>query len=587
MEKRILIIFGLLGISYSAFSQDSIPVNGTGEDVTIQRNIEVVKEYNPVIKESGKISTMPELEDIPTPKRTHDFSVWTTSYIIKPSSIPTLPYAIPAPEKEKNGKERFARIGAGTYSSFLGELYTPIVKNKRNLLDFHVLHNSSFGDVKLTDKLYEKLPATLESKATNCNTRAKISYSHAIKNNKEFSTFVYGKNNVLKYYGYDSLMQKLAEDSITNTDNDSLKQVYNRLGVNFRFRSKEYISKWKYDLQASYHLFANKQDLFEHTIHTNLYGSYRFDNSSLHFTFDMHNIIMGLPESDEKYTFERGETLNNYTLIKLLPHYYFSGDLGEITVGVKGAFSINQGKKGAVTPNVFGKAKLIKDILYVYAGVTGDYTVNNYQKITEENLYVAPNTRVEDSYIPIDAYVGLTFKIAKRVNMDLHAGYKLIDNPYFFINRCDTTSGIVRNEFDVVYDKKAGVLNAGLSANYAWNNRLNLHFNGEFNKWNVKEVEEAWHKPKWKMNVEGTFLATNHLRFRLGYLMEAGKYALVNDEKVKLPTAHNICVGADYRLLNWLNFFVNFDNIANQKYSNWYGYTQHGFNFMGGISMIF
>ena len=599
MTKHLFITLNLLGFALYASAQDSLQVAGN-EEPTILRDIEVVKEYTPVIKESGKISTMPELEEVPTQKRTYDFSVWTTPYSIKPSEPPTLDYALAEPEAIKSGKERFAQIGVGTYSSFLGELYTPIFKNDRNLLDFHVNHNSSFGDIKLTDKLYDNLLSDLKSKATNADTRAKISYAHSFKN-KELSAFVAGNNHVFKYYGYDSYMQRLSENGIDKTTNDdSLKQAFNRLHANVRFRSRDFISKWKFDCQVNYQLFTSKEDLKEHTIHTSLTGAYRFESSSLHFTFDMHNIIMNLPESDNRYTFERGETLNNYTLIKLLPHYYFSGDLGEITVGVKGAFGIKQGKKGAVMPNVFGRAKLIKDILYVYAGVTGDYTVNNYQNIVDQNLYISPDVRIEDTYTPIDAYVGITLNAARRVNMDLHIGYKLINNPYFFVNKYDTLSQTFTNRFDVVYDENAGVFNAGLSLDYDWTERLNIRFDGSFYKWALKNLDEAWHKPKWEMNIEAMFKATNDLRFRLAYQLQTGRYSgttylkasgktseYVTVEKFKLPASNNLTLGADYRLLNWLNLFVEFDNVLNQKYESWYGYTQHGFNFMGGVSMIF
>ena len=581
--RRLFTTLSIITLSVASYAQTA---ETEKQDTTILKNIEVVKEYNPVIKEVGKISTMPDLKEIKTERKKLDISVWTTPYSIKPSEIPTLDFATAEQDPKKEAKEHYARVGIGNYKSFLGELYTPIYKNNRNFLDFHILHNSTFGDVKLTPKLYPNLPEEVKSQATFNNTRAKINYVRSIKN-KELSSFLKVNYDLLKYYGYDSNLQELADNGIRETDNDSLKQNFFRLGANFRFKSKDFISRWKYDFQTNYLLFKNRDDLSEHTIHTLLMGAYRFDNSSLYLNLDMYNIIMGLPESNDRFNFERGETLNNYTLIKLAPNYYFSGEIGEITVGVKGAFSINQGKRGAVTPDVYGKVRLIKNLLYVYAGVTGDYTVNNYQEITKENPYISSDTRIEDTYTPIDAYLGVTLKIAQRVNMDLHAGYKLIENPYFFINRYDTLTGKVLNTFDVIYDKKAGLLNAGLSLNYNWKERLDLHFEGIYNKWALNELEEAWHKPMWNLNFQSSYIATDFLRFRLGYQLEAKRYATVNTEKIALPNTHDLCFGVDYKLFNWLNFFVNFDNIIGQEYVSWYGYTQHRFNVMGGASVVF
>lgn len=589
--KRL--IFALISTSFACLPCTRVQ-GQESTDTTILKNIEVVKEYNPVIKEAGKISTLPELKEVKTEKKESNMSVWTNPYTLQPTTLPTLDFATVEPEKLKAQKPRFARLGAGNYTSFLGELYTPIIKNEKNLLDFHILHNSSFGDVKLTPKMYDQLQEEVESKATTNDTKAKLSYVRAIKT-KELSAYVNAGYNLYKYYGLDSVKLGAIDEGENYFSNDSLKQSLFRLGANVRFHSKE-ISKWMYDVQSTYQLLSSRDDLKEHTIHTQLNGAYRFDNSSLRLDFDMHNIIMSLPSSTEKYDFERGKTLNNYTMIKLTPSYYFSGEVGEINVGVKGVFCIKQGKPGAVTPDVYGKVKLIKNILSVYAGVTGDYIVNNYQKITDVNPYISIDTRIEDTYMPIDAYVGLTLKVAKRVDMDLHAGYKLQERPYFFVNRCDSM-GYFTNTFDVVYDDKAGVFNAGLMLSYNWKERLNLRFHGVYNKWALKNLEEAWHQPKWKLDFEGSYLVTDNLRFRLGYQLEAGKKAVLGYQKnaktyvkfkeIDLPAAHNLYLGADYRLLKWLDLFLNIDNIAAQQYQSWYGYTHQRFSILGGVSVVF
>lgn len=117
--------------------------------------------------------------------------------------------------------------------------------------------------------------------------------------------------------------------------------------------------------------------------------------------------------------------------------------------------------------------------------------------------------------------------------------------------------------------------------------RFNATFIGEFNKWALSNIEEAWHKPKWKMNVQTSYLPTEFLKIRLGYLLETGKRALVKTSNVALPNSHDLFVGADFSLFDWLSFYVNFDNVISQEYENWYGYTCHRFNVMGGASIVF
>ena len=178
--KRAFFTIDLMFCFVAGFAQSA--TTPLQRDTTIRKNIEVVKEYNPVIKEAGKISTMPEMKDIKTEKKQMDISVWTTPYSIKPSTLPTLDFATVAKEPVQEYKERFARIGGGNYGSVLGELYTPFIKTKRDALDLYVKHSSSFGKVKMTNKLYESLPSEIKSRATDTDTKAKLSYKHSFKN---------------------------------------------------------------------------------------------------------------------------------------------------------------------------------------------------------------------------------------------------------------------------------------------------------------------------------------------------------------------------------------------------------------------
>jgi hypothetical protein len=51
--RRFILLGIVAGCSLTAFAQRA------ATDTTITRNIEVVKEYNPVIQEAGKINAMP------------------------------------------------------------------------------------------------------------------------------------------------------------------------------------------------------------------------------------------------------------------------------------------------------------------------------------------------------------------------------------------------------------------------------------------------------------------------------------------------------------------------------------------------
>ena len=142
-------------------------------------------------------------------------------------------------------------------------------------------------------------------------------------------------------------------------------------------------------------------------------------------------------------------------------------------------------------------------------------------------------------------------------------------------------------QFGVVYEKNAGVFNAGVSLGYHYKEKLDMTFDAVVNKWALEKLEYAWQRPDWKLDYHASYRFTKALRFSLGYQFEGGRHAYVNKKAVDMKNAHNINLGADYKFLNWLDFFVKFDNLLNQSYQSWYGYDDQRFNFLAGLSLYF
>jgi len=318
-------------------------------------------------------------------------------------------------------------------------------------------------------------------------------------------------------------------------------------------------------------------------------GDYRMESSALGAKLEMYNIFMNRPGSTPLYNFESADNSKDYTLIKLNPYYTFEGKAGVMVIGIKGAFSIGQGRPGAITPDIYGNVKIIDQKMYIYAGVTGDIVVNNYRQITRLNPYISPDVRVEDTYIPIDVYAGTKIKLFDQVNADFFIGYKIINNPYFFVNKTAEAvdSTLYYNTFDVVYEKDAGLFNAGLTLLYNWQDKLNFTFKSKYNAWSLSDNEKPWQIPAWEIDFQTSYCVTDYLRLNLAYRFEAGRYARINGNSISMKNIHDLSLGANYKLLSFMNIFLNLNNLMNQEYANWYGYTVHRFNVMGGVSVSF
>ena len=588
--KRIVFNIALLSAFSIVSAQNASDSTNTASatDTTIKRNIEVVRDYTPVIKEAGKINTMPELKDVNTKKIEVDYKVWTSTYKPKTDIIPSLDYALASQEENKYSREGFLRLGGGNYKSFLGELYTPIYNSDVALFDFYLKHNSSFGNVTLKKDNYDVLSNDVLSKGLYNDNKARISFLRSIRI-REISAFGEFGYNRFNYYGLNSDMIAFSEQNKDKEEpeykNDDQKNSHLTAALNFRFRSKDYIEQWKYDLQTNWRLLKTHFDVAENTIFTDLAASYRMQESILSLKFQMYNVFVSTPE-DGPIDFSKAKNFNNFTVLKFNPYYSFISEVGRLNLGLKASFGINQGKNTAFSPDITGQVRVIDNIWYVYAGVTGDYKVNTLRSLANENIYLSPDARPEDTYIPLDIYLGTKLNIGKSVNTDIHIGYKIINNQYFYVNKSDSTG--MKNTFDVVYDKNVGQFNCGAAVNYNFREKVDFSFKIGYNKWSLEKQKEAWMLPAAQIGLGVSYVPTDFLRFNINYDLEAGRKAkLGKDSSVDLKNFNDISLGANYKLMSFLDVFARFNNILNQRSEFWYGYPSQGFNFLLGLTLTF
>lgn len=588
--KRIVFNIALLSAFSIVSAQNASDSTNTASatDTTIKRNIEVVRDYTPVIKEAGKINTMPELKDVNTKKIEVDYKVWTSTYKPKTDIIPSLDYALASQEENKYSREGFLRLGGGNYKSFLGELYTPIYNSDVALFDFYLKHNSSFGNVTLKKDNYDVLSNDVLSKGLYNDNKARISFLRSIRI-REISAFGEFGYNRFNYYGLNSDMISFSEQNKDKEEpeykNDDQKNSHLTAALNFRFRSKDYIEQWKYDLQTNWRLLKTHFDVAENTIFTDLAASYRMQESILSLKFQMYNVFVSTPENGS-IDFSKAQNFNNFTVLKFNPYYSFISEVGRLNLGLKASFGINQGKNTAFSPDITGQVRVIDNIWYVYAGVTGDYKVNTLRSLANENIYLSPDARPEDTYIPLDIYLGTKLNIGKSVNTDIHIGYKIINNQYFYVNKSDSTG--MKNTFDVVYDKNVGQFNCGAAVNYNFREKVDFSFKIGYNKWSLEKQAEAWMLPAAQIGLGVSYVPTDFLRFNINYDLEAGRKAkLGKDTSVDLKNFNDISLGANYKLMSFLDVFARFNNILNQRSEFWYGYPSQGFNFLLGLTLTF
>lgn len=560
--------------------------NESKTDTTVSRQIEIVRNYNPTIKEATKITTQPVIKDDGTKKMTVNYSVWALPYMPTNDSAPALDYALASQTNKEYKRTGYLKLGAGNYTSFLGEAYLPLYQTKKDLVELYGSHSSSFGKVRMTNKMYCDLDSgDFRTKAKINDNFWKGSYTHNIKGGKELSAYADFGYNGFNYYGYDG--RERAERDSTPYNR---KQAFTNFDAGVRFRSKKFIDKWRYDAQTNYQLFHTKSSLNEHNIYTNANGSMRVDNGYLDLDFTMYNIFTSLPSDSTPFRFKDAENTDNETVFLLRPAYVIKGKRSKINIGVKGAFTIGGARPASIMPDLLGDIAIVPDYWFLYGGITGDYTVNNYRNMAKVNRYIALDNRAEDTYAPIDVYLGSKINLFKYALLDVNVGYKVISNPYYFVSDINDTTTVMNANgsfYNLVYGEDEGLftLGAGLTTN--WREKVMLSVKAKYNKWAMSKDEVAWMMPKTELDANLSVVPIEDLRIWVNYSFAGGRKALFKNETRKMQDINDLSLGATYKLMSWLNIFFNVNNILSNDYDQWYGYALQRLNVMGGVVINF
>jgi hypothetical protein len=551
------------------------------KDTLFTRDVNIVRAYTPVIKDAGKINSQPAVEESEMKKSEVNYATWS-SPLTTDFDLQTLPSAtLKKMTEQKELREGYATIGAGNYTSFLGNLYVPILRKEDYRLDFSLQHLSTFGKVKLDDKS--------NVKAENMTNSAQLSFNKNFIKVDLFSEFNFNRND-FNYYGLDSLKAnnlytlpsgKTVKGSDLILDKDAHTFVDFKLGI----VSRPKIGGIDYAISTKYALTSTSSDLNESHITTEGYvktGS-KVDEFGLNMGLD--NLFYNKPDTTAALFKNVTDELDSYAVFRLAPYYQLKDENWDVKFGFKTFYSFNKGKPACASPDITGKIALIPELFYLYGGLTGDLKINSMQSIFMENQYFRPDGHVSDTYTPIDAYAGLKVKIFDGLVFNGFIGYKYINNQYFFVNHT-IASATYDNTFNVVYDE-VGLFNTGGSLTYNWDKKLNILLKGTYDKYSLDKLTYAWQTPEWKINLDASYKINEDVTVSLNALALGKRYAFNDNNAISLDPVFDLSLNGVYEYNSWVSIFLKLNNLLAQNYQTWYGYNTHLFNAMAGVTISF
>jgi len=590
--KITLLISSLIVGSLNAAAQK--------DSTKLKQEVEVSKNYQPSILDFEKINDIPKIKAEQTESPTFDYSIFSkpvySTFDLSPVAAAKM-VGEPKPELE-NG---LLKLGLGNYLTTYGELFYNVQPDKNSNFGMHFMHLSSSGKVILfnNDKV----------KAPESENVAEIFGKKFFKRSTLSGSLGYNRK-AFNYYGYTGNMLSEA-DKVLVIPYFEDNQHFSKVTAEVRLKSgKSYTSAINYDLGFNYHYLVSNTLQKENQIVLQKENQTVF-SADLSKKFDK---TTGLLSSSITYYGADGimnRILNvvgqkQQTMLRLNPSLMWATENAKLQLGLNTTLFFDQDVNAQLFfyPKAKAEWSPVKNILTLFADIDGYLQHNTYSAIAIENPYVNPDHDIRNTKYSYIVSGGLKGKLTSKTNYVTQATYSLIkDQHFYYLESSNLTYPVsatskLNNTFSVLYDD-VKVLKLTAELLHTVSENFSLRLAGNFYSYELLTLEKPWQMPNSEVMFSGIYKATDQLKFNADIFYIGSRTALISEKIIEgatLPVPFRMVmmdpiidlnVGAEYQFTNKLSFFVKLNNFGFQKYEQWLGYTNKGFNGLAGLSYLF
>ncbi len=525
----------------------------------INRDVVVVKPYEPSLSDAYKISVLPKIEDSASVTPKFDYSI--------------LPAKIDAPFELKpiNAARMLGTPLEKLYTSYImlgmGNFFTPVaeyninsLRSKNSLLGFYYMHKSSGSKIKLDNE--DKVPAGYSI------NKAEL-YANKFYDHSNLSGIFRFRSDVVHDYGYNTL---LFPDTTLDIKGKNIKQSYSRAGISLRYNSTYSDSDHlNYDLNLNYDNFNDKHNNYENQLALNALLNKRFGNK-------MFGIDLGFNYVKPSIFIDSAST----SLFSASPYFSKKNTDYEFRVGGR-VYAASGGEKNVFFyPWARLQFNVVEKILMPYVGIDGDASLITYNRLSAENPYIIPasSSEIMDK---LYVYGGIKGLFSSTSGFDLSVSYSLINNMPLFLN---DTLGKYDNMFKVISDDAELVKYAG-EVYYDPYTNLKLSLKASLFDYKMSNELKAWHKPDFELSLNTKYNIREKIFANLNIIAIGNRYAKIPDSMnsvVKLKPVIDVNLELEYKYSKILSFYLNFYNLTSSNYFLWNQYPGRKLNVIVGFS---
>ena len=578
--KTIKYIFSLMFVAIIPFALSAQP------DSTLQKEVEVIKAYQPSISDAYKIGSNPKIKDTITFTPTFEYKIYSSDIPVEKTinHLPMVRLGNPPQSKSNLG---YVKGGFGNAWTPTADLYIGTSPKRNTDFGLQVHHFSSRPTILLNNGLKAKAPYS--------DNLARIFFKNTFRKSALDWELNYQRNG-FTYYGFpdaDSIIYRLNEDS-TSTLNT--KQAFNTAEAKIQLKNTNSRAKLDYLVNINYNYFWNATGQQAHN--ANYYGSFRrnYRNYDLQldtkFGFYRQDSIINQIDTTNFHQYYHAEISPQYKLDKKMFQLYIGLNSGTI-IGADSSLLWN------ISPNIYFAYHPIEGIMTLFAGADGGLNPNGYRQTAIKNRYRNYLSEIMPSEKVIGLYGGIKGKISRNLSYLFDVDYSINQNEafYYLSKNITTTDTLVTNTFSALYDD-FNQLRFGGKLHYSSQN-ITVDLGGNYYINKAKNLLELPHMPEFDLTMNASVQFTSRIRGTVDatvvgprtalYLVEDKSNAAITAdlESQTLKTILDLNIGVEYNFTKQLNFFLDARNVLNQNYEIWQGYNQPRLLIVLGASYTF
>ncbi|MBN2275299.1 MAG: TonB-dependent receptor [Bacteroidales bacterium] len=529
----------------------------------INKEVYVVKPYEPTLSDASKISFMPSVEDMETTIPSFTYTI-SPSYIETPFEVnPIRPARMISSSLPKIYKT-FLKVGLGNYITPLFDFNISNLHSKDYTVGATLHHKSSHSNIILEND--DKVPGGYAVSDVNL-------YGKKFFNNMTLAGNIMLDHRGFNYYGYNTHIFDMG--SLPEMDRDDIRQRTILSGGQVSAHSTYSDSlHLNYSLSVRYNYLTDKSENTENMV---------FIKTS--FSKLVHSFMGGIGLSLDYFKPDMAmDTIGN-TRFTFSPYISKRSKDWKFVVGFDGVIDQQEISRFYFYPRGLLEFTVVEKIIIPFIGVTGKLETNHYQKIVYENSFITPGLNINNTSHKFTAFAGIKGSITNNAGFRADVSFTTTENMYFFVNDTTTT---LENTFTADYDDIDIVQYHGeltVEPSTQW------HVTADFNYYDYKMFKELkpWHKPEFDLTLQVAYNLKEKFLINGGLMVMGKRFAKTSqafspEGYIKLDPVADLNLGVEYLFSKVFTIFLDIYNITGSSYMLWNQYPSQRFNFMIGFT---